>query len=135
MPRPRFKATPEHRAQVSQLAALGVPYQDIAAIIGIASKNVLIREFRTELDVGVAKANARVAQRLFEIATAGEPRNAVPACIFWLKTRARWKETQDVNITSEGPSVDHLLSLVESQYAPEPKGTSTSSEQYRPSGG
>ena len=41
---------------------------------------------------GGIKANARVAESLYRKAT-GEGREAVTAAIFWLKTRARWKET------------------------------------------
>ena len=40
---------------------------------------------------GGIKANARVAESLYRKAT-GEGREAVTAAIFWLKTRARWKE-------------------------------------------
>ncbi|WP_287311484.1 hypothetical protein [Mesorhizobium sp.] len=45
-----------------------------------------------ELESGAIKANARVAETLYPKAT-GEGREAVTAAIFWLKTRARWKET------------------------------------------
>jgi hypothetical protein len=42
-----------------------------------------------ELDLGETKANAQVAGFLFAAAKSGN----VTAQIFWLKTRARWKET------------------------------------------
>ncbi len=38
------------------------------------------------------KANAKVAENLYRKAT-GEGRESVTAAIFWLKTRAGWKET------------------------------------------
>ena len=38
------------------------------------------------------KANAKVAENLYRKAT-GEGREAVIAAIFWLKTRAGWRET------------------------------------------
>jgi|RhiMethySRZTD1v2_1073278.scaffolds.fasta_scaffold1423914_2 hypothetical protein len=44
---------------------------------------------RDELDLGSTKANAQVAGFLFSAAKSGN----VTAQIFWLKTRARWKET------------------------------------------
>src|SRR6478609_2205365 len=52
------------------------------------------KHFREELDTGAAKANTRVAEFLFEQATGqrGDGSAAVTAAIFWLKTRARWKE-------------------------------------------
>ncbi|RWM85303.1 MAG: hypothetical protein EOR84_32210 [Mesorhizobium sp.] len=45
-----------------------------------------------ELESGAIKANERVAEGLYRKAT-GEGREAVTAAIFWLKTRARCKET------------------------------------------
>ncbi len=48
--------------------------------------------YRDELDDGHVKANAKVAENLYRKAT-GEGREAVTAAIFWLKTRAGWKET------------------------------------------
>ena len=42
-----------------------------------------------ELDLGETKANAQVAGFLFNSARTGN----VTAQIFWLKTRARWRET------------------------------------------
>ena len=40
---------------------------------------------------GADRANARVAQNLFRMAT-GTGREALGAACFWLKTRARWRE-------------------------------------------
>src|SRR6185503_12562897 len=45
--------------------------------------------YRDELDLGTTKANAQVAGFLFNSARNGN----VSAQIFWLKTRAGWKET------------------------------------------
>ena len=45
-----------------------------------------------ELDVGAVKATAKVAEFLFRKATTDGPQS-VTAAIFWLKTRASWKET------------------------------------------
>jgi hypothetical protein len=47
--------------------------------------------YRPELDRAETEANAKVAESLFRKAT-GEGSQAVTAAIFWLKTRARWKE-------------------------------------------
>ena len=41
---------------------------------------------------GDVKANAKVAENLYRKAT-GEGRESVIAAIFWLKTRAGWRET------------------------------------------
>ena len=58
--------------------------------IGI-SKPTLERHYRDELDRGEIKANTKVAESLFRKAT-GEGPQSVTAAIFWLKTRARWKD-------------------------------------------
>ena len=73
------------------MAAYGVPEIDIARVIGIDPKT-LRKHYRDELDNGHVKANVKVAENLYRKAT-GEGRESVVAAIFWLKTRARWKET------------------------------------------
>src|SRR5215211_628122 len=79
------------RRNVEALAGYGVPEVDIAGVIGIDPKT-LRRHYATELKFGHVKANAKVAENLFRKAT-GDGREAVIAAIFWMKTRARWKET------------------------------------------
>ena len=79
------------RRQVEALAGYGVPEAEIAGVVGIDPKT-LRKHYRQELDHGHTKANARVAENLYRKAT-GEGREAVTAAIFWLKTRAHWKET------------------------------------------
>lgn len=91
MARPRHQPDGMGRRQVEALAGYGVPEAEIAGMIGIDAKT-LRKHYRTELDHGHTKANARVAENLFRKAT-GEGRESVTAAIFWLKTRARWKET------------------------------------------
>lgn len=82
----------EDRWRPSARAGYGIPEADIAGVIGIAPKT-LRKHYRTELDHGHTKANARVAENLFRKAT-GEGREAVTAAIFWLKARAGWREVQ-----------------------------------------
>ena len=55
----------------------------------------LRRHFRSELESGYVKANAKVAQSLYQQATGGgDWTKAVPSCaIWWSKTRMGWKET------------------------------------------
>lgn len=67
-----------------------MPQEAIARVIGVSGPT-LRKHYRDELDDGVAQANRSVAQSLYMRAT-GDGRDAVPACIFWLKTRARWRE-------------------------------------------
>ena len=60
---------------------------ELARVVGIDAKT-LRKHYRDELDLGAVKANAQVAGFLFNSARNGN----VTAQIFWLKTRARWKE-------------------------------------------
>jgi hypothetical protein len=61
---------------------------DISRVVGVDAKT-LRKHYRDELDLGTTKANAQVAGFLFNSARNGN----VTAQIFWLKTRASWKET------------------------------------------
>ena len=78
---------PAQRKQVEAMAVYGIPSAEIARVIGIDPKT-LRKCYREELDLGETKANAQVAGFLFNAARNGN----VTAQIFWLKTRARWKE-------------------------------------------
>lgn len=88
MGRRRHQPDPSQRKQVEAMAAYGIPEIDIARVIGIDPKT-LRKCYRDELDLGETKANAQVAGFLFNSARNGN----VTAQIFWLKTRARWRET------------------------------------------
>ncbi len=57
----------------------------------------LRRTYQTELAGAAIKANARVAESLFRKAT-GDGREGVIAAIFWMKTRAGWRESIDHRI-------------------------------------
>jgi len=88
MGRRAHKPDPAQRQQVEAMAAYGIPEIDIAAVVGVDPKT-LRKHYRDELDLGETKANAQVAGFLFSAARNGN----VTAQIFWLKTRAGWRET------------------------------------------
>jgi hypothetical protein len=87
MARLSYTPEPATRGQVEAMAAYGIPEGDIAAVLRIDPKT-LRKHYRDELDLGHTKANAQVAGFLFNSAKSGN----VTAQIFWLKTRARWRE-------------------------------------------
>src|SRR5688572_32494480 len=87
MGRRAHKPDQAQRKQVEAMAAYGIPEVDIGRVIGIDPKT-LRKCYRDELDLGETKANAQIAGFLFTAAKSGN----VTAQIFWLKTRARWKE-------------------------------------------
>ena len=86
--RPAHKPTAETKTLAKTLSAVGITHEDIANKIGI-SADTLAKYYRQELKDGRIDANASVAKGLFEQARSG---NTV-AQMFWLKTRAGWKET------------------------------------------
>jgi hypothetical protein len=87
MARKAFVVNDVMREKVRYLAGVGVRQDDIAKIIGCAPKT-LRKRLRDELDRGVAEANATISGYLFAAAKAGN----IAAIIFWLKTRANWRE-------------------------------------------
>jgi len=87
MGRRAHRADPAQRRQVEAMSAYGIPEIDIAGVLGVDPKT-LRKHYRNELDHGETKANAQVAGYLFNAAKNGN----VTAQIFWLKTRARWRE-------------------------------------------
>jgi hypothetical protein len=87
MARKSFVVDAATRERVRHLAGVGVRQEDIATIVGCAAKT-LRKRLRDELDRGVAEANATVSGYLFAAAKGGN----VTAQIFWLKTRAHWRE-------------------------------------------
>jgi len=111
MARPSHKPDPQTRRQVEAMAGYGVPESDIAGVVGVSPKT-LRKHYRSELDHGHVKANAKVAENLFRKAT-GEGREAVTAAIFWLKTRAGWKETSVQEHSAQGDNVVVFRTIVD----------------------
>jgi len=83
--------TPESKRLAKTLSGLGVPQLDICTIIGV-SKPTLHKHYREEIDLGLAEANAKIAETLFKQATGGN----IAAAIFWAKARMGWREKMDV---------------------------------------
>ena len=91
MGRRAHKPDPGSQRQVEAMPGYGIPEADIATVLEIDPKT-LRKHYRSELDKGHIKSTAKVAENLYRKAT-GEGREAVVAAIFWLKTRAGWRET------------------------------------------
>ena len=94
--RPAFQPTDEQRETVQAMTSYGIPEREIAAVIGVSQKTIT-KYFPEERATGTAKANAQVAQSLFKQAVEGN----VGAACFWLKTRAGWREKQDIELTGK----------------------------------
>ena len=117
MARQAFAVNEAVRERVRHLAGVGVRQDDIARIIGCAPKT-LRKRLRHDLDRGVAEANATIAGYLFAAAKAGN----IAAIIFWLKTRAHWRErnaTDEPVPGADGPSNCEVLLLPHNGRDPE----------------
>ena len=85
---PPHEPTDETRRLVEMMAGCGTPQMQIAPMVGI-SDETLRKYYRRELDLGLIKANAKVAEALFRQAT--EEGNTA-AAIWWTKARMGWRE-------------------------------------------
>ncbi len=88
--------TEETRKLVRSLSAVGIKYVDIAGKLEI-SDDTLVKHYKKDLEDGRTDANASIGQTLFQQAKNGN----TAAAIFWLKTRAGWKETNAVEHSGE----------------------------------
>ena len=91
-----FEPSQEQRRMARAMAGLGLPQEQIALLLEIDAKT-LRKHFRDDLDRGMAEANVKIAQSLFNMATTG---NNVAAAIFWMKARAGWREKHEVTISA-----------------------------------
>jgi hypothetical protein len=97
MSRRPHEPTKESRQLVQLHSTIGTPQNVIADILGIDDKTLRLY-YREELDQALARANASVGGALFNKATKGD----TAAMIFWMKTRAGWREKQEIDMTSNG---------------------------------
>ena len=85
--------------QVEDLAAQGLTLEEISSSLGINPstlyrKKKQMRELQDALKRGQSKGIAQVANALFSAALDGN----TSAMIFYLKTRAGWKEKQTIEL-------------------------------------
>lgn len=92
------------RGTVEAMASYGITQADICSVLDIDLKT-LRKHYRYELDTALAKANSQVAQRLYQKALQGD----TSSMIFWLKTRARWREGLD--LSSEDGSMTPIIKV------------------------
>jgi len=101
--------TEQNAKMVEAMTAYGVTQGDIAAVLGV-SLSTIKTHYRDELDTAIAKANSKIAERLYKKALDGD----TTSMIFWLKTRARWAETiKQEHSGPEGGPVQHEVRTAE----------------------
>lgn len=89
------------RLLVKSLSAVGIRYIDIAQKLDITD-DTLRKHYKKELEDGRIDANASIGNTLFQQAKNGN----TSAAIFWLKTRAGWKETSVTeHVAGEGQEI------------------------------
>lgn len=92
-----FVATDAERKQVEALAGVGLPHDQIAALLRDGVCVDVVRDnFAHELKAGKAKASAKIGQTLFNRAIGGE----TAALIWWTKSQMGWKEKRELDVTS-----------------------------------
>ena len=111
MGRPRKTLTPEQVEQVGKLASV-LTLEQIADFLGVSDKT-LRRRMQEDPNIlsvyksGKQRAVAGVATSLLQQAREGN----TTAMIFYLKTQAGWRETQNIDATIRGDIVIDLVSL------------------------
>jgi len=103
--KPPHEPTYAERELVKVHAMVGTTQEQIADMLGIDSKT-LRKHYREELDQSLSKANAAIGGALFNKAKGGD----TTAMIFWMKTRAGWKETtaQEISGPNGQPIPDRI---------------------------
>lgn len=95
--------TAQTRELVQNHATVGTTQEHIARILGIDLKT-LRKWYRDELDLGLDNANIAIGGALFNKAIDGD----TTAMIFWLKTRAGWREKERHDGTAANDIVEAL---------------------------
>ena len=97
---PPHEPTEENRKLVSFAIAIGGTEPAIAEFIGI-SDNTLRKYYRKELDIGLFRFTMALAKKGYQTAMGDGPQAAAWG-MFFLKTRAGWREVTRQEQTGEG---------------------------------
>ncbi len=116
------------RAEVLALTGFGTSQADISTYLGIKEKT-LRKYYKEELETGTLRANSTIARALYKKAVGGD----TTSMIFWLKTRAKWRETDRLELTgADGGAVEisHLDKRLEDVLKGDPEARKTLAELY-----
>lgn len=98
-PKP-FKATDDQIAKIKLYSGLGSTQEQVARMIGVCVNTMKgDQEAKDAFELGKAETITKVAGSLVKKALNGDTASA----IFYLKTQAGWKETNDVNLNMNRP--------------------------------
>ncbi len=105
----KHEPTEENRQRVFRGSKCGVKRDDLCQILGIG-RTVFEKYYYDAFEKGRIYANETVAEKLYEQCMEGN----VTALIFWLKARAKWRETDvRLNINANAGSNLSAEELVE----------------------
>ena len=78
--------TPEQRRLVESTSGVGLPYNEIAALVGI-DEATLLRHYAREIELGQAKANGQIAKAIYNKALDGD----TASLKLWTQTQEKAK--------------------------------------------
>lgn len=100
--RPKYKVTIKDKNQVEALSGYGINHDEISYLIGV-DKKTLYKYYREELNIGKAKANAKVGQSLYNKCTVDKDTSSI---IWWTKTQMGFSEVQKVESTNINQNIN-----------------------------
>lgn len=109
MARPFWQPSKDDLKKIGLMSIAGITHDQIASVMEVTKKTLYKnKEVRKILDDSLTQANSRVAGVLYNAALKGN----MTAVIFWLKTRARWKDSgDDINIkTDKDNKIEFIIS-------------------------
>ena len=105
--KPPHEPTEATRQTVQLHTMVGTTQADIARVLDIDEKT-LRKYYRDELDLAKAKSNATIGGALFNKAKNGD----TAAMIFWMKTQAGWRESTNIDHTSNGETIGKIERVI-----------------------
>jgi hypothetical protein len=92
------QVTEESRKTVENAAGIGMPHEMIAVLIGVKSVKTLKKRYRSQLEMGKAKACFTIAGVAYT-----EAKKGVPSMVkWWTATQMGWRETVSHELAGPG---------------------------------
>jgi hypothetical protein len=86
------------RRLVEQTVATGLTLEQVAHVLDLHTETVK-KHYQKEIDTGTEKAISLLARSLYRKAIRGD----TVAALFWLKSRAKWRDRDPINIALPAP--------------------------------
>lgn len=106
---PKWECTPEILERVADMAAKGVTEASIARNVGLSPTTFSLKkkefpELETVIKNASAKGEEEVVGYLWNIIRDPKNKNHFSACLFYLKTKHRWRETDNMENVTQLPT-------------------------------